>query len=41
MGQNNFLKWITIPPVVAILTIMLARAMGVGSVVGEVDIAIW
>ena len=41
MGQNNFLKWITIPPVVAILTIMLARAMGVGSVVGEVDLAIW
>lgn len=41
MGQNNFLKWVTIPPVVAILTIMLARAMGTGSVVGEVDIAIW
>ena len=41
MGQNNFFKWITIPPVVAILTIMLARAMGAGSIVGEVDIAIW
>ena len=41
MGQNNFLKWITIPPVVAILTIMLARAMGTGSVVGEVDLAVW
>ena len=41
MGQNNFLKWITVPPVVAVFTIMLARAMGVGSVVGEVDIAIW
>lgn len=41
MSQNNFLKWITVPPVVAILTIMLARAMGVGNIVGEVDIAIW
>jgi|GEM_PF-2243344 len=41
MGQNNFLKWITIPPVVAIFTIMMARAMGVGSIVGEVDLAIW
>lgn len=41
MGQNNFLKWITIPPVVAIFTVMLARAMGVGSIVGEVDLAIW
>ena len=41
MGQNNFLKWITFPPVVAILTIMLARAMGEGSIVGEVDLAIW
>ena len=41
MGQNNFLKWITIPPVVAIATIMLARAMGAGSIVGEVDLSIW
>ena len=41
MGQNNFLKWITIPPVVAIFTVMLARTMGVGSIVGEVDLAIW
>ena len=41
MGQNNFVKWITIPPVVAILTIMVARAMGAGSIVGEVDLAIW
>ena len=41
MGQNNFLKWITVPPVVAVFTIMLARAMGVGSIVGEVDLAIW
>ena len=41
MGQNNFLKWITIPPVVAVFTIMMARAMGVGSIVGEVDLAIW
>ena len=41
MGQNNFLKWITVPPVIAILTIMLARSMGGGSVVGEVDLAIW
>ena len=41
MGQNNFIKWITIPPVVAILTIMLARAMGSGSVVGEVDLSVW
>ncbi len=41
MGQNNFLKWITIPPVVAIATIMLARGMGAGSIVGEVDLSIW
>lgn len=41
MGQNNFFKWITIPPVIAILTIMLARSMGGGSIVGEVDLAIW
>ena len=41
MGQNNFFKWITVPPVVAIFTIMLARAMGVGSIVGEVDLAVW
>lgn len=41
MGQNNFFKWITVPPVVAILTIMLARSMGTGSVVGEVDLSIW
>ena len=41
MGQNNFLKWITIPPVIAIGTIMVARAMGEGSIVGEVDLAIW
>lgn len=38
MGQA---RWITVPPVIAILTIMIARGMGVGSVVGEVDIAIW
>ena len=41
MGQNNLLKWITIPPVVAIITIMLARSMGGGQIVGEVDLAIW
>lgn len=41
MGQNNFLKWITIPPVIAILTIMFARGMGGGSIVGEVDLSIW
>ena len=41
MGQNNFLKWVTIPPVVAIITIMLARSMGGGQIVGEVDLAIW
>lgn len=41
MGQNNFLKWATIPPVVAIITIMIARSMGGGSIVGEVDLAIW
>ena len=41
MGQNNFLKWVTLPPVVSILTIMLARSMGAGSIVGEVDLAIW
>lgn len=41
MGSNNFFKWITIPPVVAIATIMLARAMGTGNVSGEIDIAVW
>ena len=41
MGQTNFLKWATIPPVVAIITIMLARSMGGGNIVGEVDLAIW
>ena len=41
MGNNNFLKWITLPPVVAIATIMMARGMGVGQVVGEIDLAIW
>lgn len=41
MGQNNFFKWLAFPPVIAIPTIMLARAMGEGSVVGEVDLAIW
>ena len=39
--MNNSLKFITIPPVLAIATIMLARAMGGGQTVGEVDIAIW
>jgi len=41
MGQSNILKWVTLPPVVSILTIMLARSMGAGSIVGEVDLAIW
>ena len=41
MGQNNFLKWAAFPPVIAIFTIMLARAMGEGSIVGEVDLSIW
>ncbi len=41
MGQNNILKWITIPPVVAIITIMVARSMGGGNIVGEVDLSIW
>ena len=41
MGQNNFFKWLAFPPVIAIPTIMLARAMGEGSVVGEVDLAVW
>ena len=39
--MNNTLKFVTIPPVLAIATIMLARAMGSGQVVGEVDLAIW
>ena len=39
--MNNSLKFVTIPPVLAIATIMLARAMGGGQVVGEVDIAVW
>lgn len=41
MGGNNFFKWITVPPVIAIATIMLARAMGSGQVVGEVDLSVW
>ncbi len=41
MGQNNFFKWITVPPVVAIFTIMLARSMGGGNVIGEVDLSVW
>ena len=39
--MSNPLKFITIPPVFAIATIMLARAMGSGQVVGEVDVAVW
>ena len=35
------MRWITFPPVVAVLTIKLARTMGGGSVAGEVDLAIW
>ena len=41
MGQTNFLKWATIPPVVAIITIMAARSMGGGQIVGEVDLSLW
>ena len=41
MGNNNFLKWITLPPVIAIATIMMARGMGSGQVVGEIDLSIW
>ena len=41
MGQNNFLKWVTIPPVVAIITIMAARSIGGGNITGEVDLSIW
>lgn len=41
MGSNHFFKWITIPPVVAIATIMVARAMGTGNVSGEIDLAVW
>ncbi|MBQ3646932.1 MAG: hypothetical protein IJM82_06250 [Synergistaceae bacterium] len=39
--MSNPLKFITIPPVFAIATIMLARAMGSGQVVGEIDVAVW
>lgn len=35
------MKWITLPPVVAIFTIMVARSMGSGTPVGEVDLSIW
>ena len=35
------MKWVAFPPVIAIFTIMLARAMGEGSIVGEVDLSIW
>ena len=41
MGQNNFFKWITVPPVVAIATVFFAQMMGGGSIVGEVDLAVW
>ena len=40
MGQNNFFKWITVPPVVAIATVFFAQMMGGGTIVGEVDSAI-
>lgn len=39
--MSNPLKFITIPPVFAIATIMLARAMGSGQIVGEIDVAVW
>ena len=39
--MSNPLKFITSPPVFAIATIMLARAMGSGQVVGEIDVAVW
>ena len=35
------MKWVAFPPVIAIFTIMLARTMGEGSIVGEVDLSIW
>lgn len=35
------MKWAAFPPVVAIFTIMLARAMGEGTIVGEVDLSVW
>ena len=41
MGQNHFFKWITIPPVIAIFTIMFARTIGGGELIGEVDLSIW
>ena len=41
MGQNNLLKWITFPPVISIATIMLARSMGEGTIVGGVDLSVW
>ncbi|MBQ7560453.1 MAG: hypothetical protein IJS99_01285 [Synergistaceae bacterium] len=41
MGQNSLLKWITFPPVISIATIMLARSMGEGTIVGGVDLSVW
>ncbi len=41
MGQNNFFKWIGFPPVIAVFTIILARTMGEGNIIGEVDLSIW
>ena len=35
------MKWITFPPVVAILTIMVARSFGEGSIVMSLDLSIW
>ena len=35
------MKWITFPPVVAILTIMIARSFGEGSIVMSLDLSIW
>ena len=41
MGQNNFFKWITVPPVVAIATVFFAQMMGGGNIVADVDLALW
>lgn len=41
MGQTNFLKWVTFPPVISIATIMLARSMGEGTIVGGLDLSVW
>ena len=38
---SNILGWFTIPPVMAILTVALARLLGGGFPGGDIDLSIW